>query len=281
MLANGRNRWRRAGVTGIDHFARPVGVAGRLGRGADAGAEVENVRPDRVGLRGHRCRTVEHRLEWKLTSVAHDPDWPGLGDLSLEPVAFAAVFTGDGHSHRPCRVALPLRRTTPPHVATRILASNESPTSFTPRREEGVEAPAANRLRGRLRRCALATGERSTPSPAAELAGTSTPFLPPVSAGPVSFGVVLRWSVLSERWDAHCGQLQRLPARTRQTPVRYTSLRSHPARTLAPVRATTRSFRGSAAAFPTGMVDSQVTRRPVGRRRVSAAVPPGGTKGEA
>src|ERR1017187_4038533 len=166
MLANGRNRWRRAGVTGIDHFARPVGVAGREGRGAEPGAEVENVRPDRVGLRGHRCRTVEHRLEWKLTSVAHDPDWPGLGDLSLEPVAFAAVFTGDGHSHRPCRVALPLRRTTPPHVATRILASNESPTSFTPRREEGVEAPAANRLRGRLRRCALATGERSTPSPA-------------------------------------------------------------------------------------------------------------------
>jgi hypothetical protein len=51
---------------------------------------------------------------------------------------------------------------------------------------KGVEVPAANRLRDRWRPCELSTGEFSGPSPAAELAGTSAPFLPPASAGPVS-----------------------------------------------------------------------------------------------
>ncbi len=119
-------------------------AAGRSGRGADAGAEVEDVRPDRVGLHGRRCRPVENRLERKLARMANDPDRSGLGDLSLQPMAFAAVFTGDGHSHCFSSVAPRVLRTTPPTVASRIPPGNKSPISAP----DASDAPAEPAQRG-------------------------------------------------------------------------------------------------------------------------------------
>src|SRR5665213_3845530 len=107
-------------------------MAGRSGRGANAGAEVEDARPDRVGLHGGGCRSVEDGLEGKLTGVADDPDRSGLGDLPFEAMTLAAVFTGDGHSHCPRRVAPPVLRTMHLTVATRIPPGNKSPTSAGP-----------------------------------------------------------------------------------------------------------------------------------------------------
>jgi hypothetical protein len=138
-----------------------------------------------MGLRGRRRRSVEQRLQRKLACVTDDPDRPWLGDLPFQAVAFSAIFTGDGDSHRICRVAPRVLRTRPPTVATRIPPGNESPTS-APRCQEGISreamSSAANRLRRRLRRYQLATGEFSAPSPAAELAEDMASLLIPASA---------------------------------------------------------------------------------------------------
>jgi hypothetical protein len=171
MLAPGRQSpdraprgCRTAGVTG--------GAAGRSGRGADAGAQVEDVRPDRVGLGGGRCRPVEHSLQRELASVAYDPDGTGLGDLPFEAVAFSAIFTGDGDSHRSCRVAPGVLRTGPPTVATRIPHGNESPTS-----ESRDASQPRTRGSATLGVIAFGTGVRARQSHHRDRsAGTPAPF---------------------------------------------------------------------------------------------------------
>jgi hypothetical protein len=156
-----------------------------------------------MGLRGRRRRSVEQRLQRKLACVTDDPDRPWLGDLPFQAVAFSAIFTGDGDSHRICRVAPRVLRTRPPTVATRIPPGNESPTS-APRCQEGISreamSSAANRLRRRLRRYQLATGEFSAPSPAAELAEDMASLLirprprarPSATLGVIAFGTGAR-----------------------------------------------------------------------------------------
>ena len=147
-------------------------MAGRSGRGADAGAEIEDARPDRVGLHRGGCRSVEDRLEGELTGVADDPDRTGLGDLAFEAMALAAVFTGDGHSHCPRRFALKVLRTMPLTVATRIPPGNRSPTSagvvaWDRRRRPPRAAASRCRERGSatLRADRIRHGQRCPSSP--------------------------------------------------------------------------------------------------------------------
>ncbi len=251
--------------------------------------------------------------------MAHNPDRPGLGDLALEPVAFAAVFTGDGHSHCLCRVASPVLRTG--------LPNRRHPDTARQRIADILFREAG----GRGSRPPLQTGfagigvlARSPPAsapvlgPLQNLRRPRPPSSLSVAAGPVSHREepVRRWAFSNDR-SRGSGRGSPIPLgpanrEASDEPTEGTSPvaggeagglgamcpPSQPAfqgrhrlsATLGldrtwhgrsrPSEPSTRSFRGSAATFPTGMAEAQVTRRPVGRRRVSAAVP-AGIEGEA
>ena len=116
------------------------------------------------------------------------------------------------------------------------------------------------------------------PRAAAESTCVAVPPVPPFglrwsgdaggSAAPASTATAAMWASLPDRLQAR----PRLSATLDVIATRHGRL---------PVRATTAIVPRLRRSVPVRHADPQVTRRPVGRRRVPSTVPPGGIKGEA